>query len=97
MDEHDDGTRPTSASRDDIDTSSAHRLDQLVAEPISSDLADEASGESTGGGKVRDVRGAAATGALDARGSVAGVMGRFTLPDDDVFDQVTNRAQHALT
>jgi hypothetical protein len=44
LDENDDTASTSAAWRNDVSSSCTHRFDQLVAEAVSADLADEAGG-----------------------------------------------------
>jgi len=94
LDEDDDTARSPVSSCYDVDTSCAQDVDQQFTEAIIADLSDESCGASSRGGEVCDVGGATAASAFDARWSIAGVMGGLAEPYHDIFDQITECAEH---
>ena len=96
VEQHDDRPRPAADPAGDIDTLAAEHGAQRVAGWIVAGLPDEPRRMSGVGDRHGDVGSAAAAAADDRRRRVRRFVDRPPEADDDVFDDIADRANHPL-
>ena len=95
IDEHDHGAAATLATDHRFDPFVGEHLQQMPALNIVADLADEPCAPSGMHHVDGNICGASATSAMNHRVGVGGDVDRAAKANDDVFDKITNRPDHA--
>ena len=95
VEQHDDRSRATAAPSHDIDPVGAHRFDQREAGVVGAHLADEPRTVAGAGDADGHVGRAAAAPPDDIGAGVGCLLHRALEADDDVFDEIADRADHS--